>query len=472
MSKQIPYSDAARSGLSLKRRAGLIQLLKDVVGGNSTFRAVLVYDVSRWGRFQDVDEAAHYEYLCKSSGVPVHYCAETFANDGSMSGLIMKALKRTMAGEYSRELSVKIRAGLVRLATLGFKMGGTPPYGLRRRLLDVSGRPKQILNFGEHKNLTTERVTFVAGPANETSVVRRIFDEFANRRRTLRQIAEGLNRDLIPYVKRVNWNASTVTRILRHPAYAGIQVWGRSKQFLGGPVKRCPREEWIVCPNAFEPIIGTDLYAKAQSIFADFTHNLSEEEMLARLTPVLERHGRLTARIIDESPHCPGARAYVTRFGGMLATYARLSYEKPEYTKKLAARQRLMFIRRDLVDRVLHQCQPHFQLVRKNRRFRMLLRYRKTGLLIALTVATRQHSCEAGDYWHVERPKAERNRVMILALMNEENTVISKLLLLHRLDFPGRSVRLREGSKWLDCGLSIDDVSFLPNMLEQIRKPI
>ena len=31
-----------------------------------------------------------------------------FANDGSLSSLIMKALKRTMAGEYSRELGVKV----------------------------------------------------------------------------------------------------------------------------------------------------------------------------------------------------------------------------------------------------------------------------------------------------------------------------------------------------------------------------
>jgi hypothetical protein len=57
------------------------------------------YDVSRWGRFQDTDEAAHYEFLCKSAGVPIHYCAEAFANDGTLPSLIMKALKRTMAGE-------------------------------------------------------------------------------------------------------------------------------------------------------------------------------------------------------------------------------------------------------------------------------------------------------------------------------------------------------------------------------------
>lgn len=44
------YSDAAKSGLRLRNRDGLKQLLKDVVEGEVGFRAVLVYDVSRWGR--------------------------------------------------------------------------------------------------------------------------------------------------------------------------------------------------------------------------------------------------------------------------------------------------------------------------------------------------------------------------------------------------------------------------------------
>jgi DNA invertase Pin-like site-specific DNA recombinase len=53
------YSDAAKSGVRLKNRSALKQLLKDVVQGSAEFRSVLVYDVSRWGRFQDADEAAH-----------------------------------------------------------------------------------------------------------------------------------------------------------------------------------------------------------------------------------------------------------------------------------------------------------------------------------------------------------------------------------------------------------------------------
>ena len=83
------YSDAGKSGIGLKHRAGLRQLLKDVVDGTANYRAVLVYDVSRWGRFQDTDESAHYEFLCKSASIPVHYSAETFANDDSPPSLIM-----------------------------------------------------------------------------------------------------------------------------------------------------------------------------------------------------------------------------------------------------------------------------------------------------------------------------------------------------------------------------------------------
>ena len=66
------------------------------------------YDVSRWGRFQDADESAYYEFVLKKAGVHVHYCAEPFTNDGSLASVLLKAIKRTMAGEFSREPGVKV----------------------------------------------------------------------------------------------------------------------------------------------------------------------------------------------------------------------------------------------------------------------------------------------------------------------------------------------------------------------------
>ena len=56
------YADDGKSGLNIGGRKSLQQLLGDVDAGAIDFKLVLVYDVSRWGRFQDADEAAYYEY--------------------------------------------------------------------------------------------------------------------------------------------------------------------------------------------------------------------------------------------------------------------------------------------------------------------------------------------------------------------------------------------------------------------------
>src|SRR5664279_5602635 len=60
------YQDAGRSGLTLAERPALRALLKDVVNHEMPYKVILVYDVSRWGRFQDTDEAANYEFLFRT----------------------------------------------------------------------------------------------------------------------------------------------------------------------------------------------------------------------------------------------------------------------------------------------------------------------------------------------------------------------------------------------------------------------
>ena len=105
------YADEGKSGLSLGGRASLQKLLADVETGVADFTLVLVYDVSRWGRFQDADEAAHHEYKLKRKGILVAYVAEQFENDGSPVSTIVKGVKRALAREYSRELSAKVFAG-------------------------------------------------------------------------------------------------------------------------------------------------------------------------------------------------------------------------------------------------------------------------------------------------------------------------------------------------------------------------
>ena len=115
------YTDAGKSGLRIDGRAALQQLISDVQSGKADYQVILVYDVSRWGRFQDADESAYYEYICKRAGIRVAYCAEQFENDDSPVSTIVKGVKRAMAGEYSRELSAKVFAGQCRLIEIGYR---------------------------------------------------------------------------------------------------------------------------------------------------------------------------------------------------------------------------------------------------------------------------------------------------------------------------------------------------------------
>src|ERR1035438_9665515 len=161
------YTDAGKSGLRIDGRDALKQLIHDVESGEADFSDILVYDVSRWGRFQDADESAYYEYLCRRAKINVHYCAEQFENDGSPVSTIVKGVKRAMAGEYSRELSAKVFIGQCHLIELGFRQGGPAGFGLRRMLCGVTGERKAMLARGEQKSIQTDRVILVPGPPDE-----------------------------------------------------------------------------------------------------------------------------------------------------------------------------------------------------------------------------------------------------------------------------------------------------------------
>jgi DNA invertase Pin-like site-specific DNA recombinase len=102
------YSDVGKSGLSIFGRTGLQKLLSDVDSGRADFNLILVYDISRWGRFLDPGEGAYYEDICKRADIEVTYCAEQCGDDSASVSTIVRAIKRSMADEYKRELSVRI----------------------------------------------------------------------------------------------------------------------------------------------------------------------------------------------------------------------------------------------------------------------------------------------------------------------------------------------------------------------------
>ena len=152
------YADEGKSGLRINGRQALQQLIADVQSGKADFQIILVYDVSRWGRFQDADESAYYEYICKRQGISVAYVAEQFENDGSPVSTIVKGVKRAMAGEYSRELSAKVFAGQCRLIELGFRQGGPAGFAPLRHIGIYSYRAGFLRGFPQLPPAPTEQL--------------------------------------------------------------------------------------------------------------------------------------------------------------------------------------------------------------------------------------------------------------------------------------------------------------------------
>jgi DNA invertase Pin-like site-specific DNA recombinase len=461
------YIDPAKSGLRLRNREALKQLLKDVAAGSPGFEAVLVYDVSRWGRFQDTDESAHYEYLCKSSGVPVYYCAELFANDNSLATLILKALKRGMAGEFSRELSVKVRAGVARLASMGYKAGGIPPYGLRRLLLDSSGHGKQILKSGERKSLVSDRVILIPGPRAEVRTVRRIFHEFVFDRHTMPSIARGLNRDRICYKNGGLWSASDIMRTLRNDHYAGRQVWGKRHVFLGEKVQWMPPDQWIVCENAFEPIITTELFAKAKCRFANLVYNLSEEELLEQLRSLLKAKGRLSAGIIDQATGCACATTYKMRFGSLRRAYDKLGYAPSKFASGVTYRELVRSIRNKVVADVLHYPGNQLELLNPNGRFRPLMRDCRTGAVVSVLVARRNGRMKDQKTWSLHPKKKAVGTYTALVLLSEENNAIESIYLVPEIG--GRKRYLIRYTDVLRSGIELNQPGDLMNAIIKLQ---
>lgn len=414
------YSDAAKSGLVLKNRWGLRQLLLDVVS-KPTFKVILVYDVSRWGRFQDTDESAHYEFICKSAGVPVHYCAESFINDGSLPSLIMKSLKRMMAGEYSRELSTKVYEGSKRVSQLGFKVGGTAGYGLRRMLVSGNRVHKQELMRGQCKNIKDDRVILVPGPEEEIDCIREIFRMYTEELRLPIAIARELNRRGVQYTggnTRTQWYSGCVSRILENPKYAGYNVYGRRSQKLHTPNITMPKALWIVTPGAWTPVVDQATFEKAQQRTRDQTFFKSDDQLLTDLRGLLATKGVLSAKVIKSS-HFPSLRTYQGRFGSLSEAFVRIEYAAGRIARLLTRRKR-SDMRDDLIRQIVTAGNNGVSVVRRNKHYRPKLRLRnKTLVSVYLCPSFKMKNGELR--WLLDRAHREPNHVTLLARLNSAN---------------------------------------------------
>ncbi len=434
------FSDEARSGLRYENRPGMRQMLEDAKREDSGFDTILVYDVSRWGRFQNPDQSAAIEYACQEADVEVHYCMEEFVNDGSPVSNIVKAVKRSMAAEYARELSNKVFAGQCRLIRLGFRQGGMAGYGLRRMRIDQHREPQGVLERGQYKSLQTDRVILVPGPDEEAETVRWMYRQFVEGGRLEGEIAALLNEKGIVTDLGRPWTRGTVHQVLTNEKYIGHNVYNRHSFKLKQTHRNNPQEEWVRADNVFEPIVDQSLFFTAQGMIRERNRRFSDDEMLDRLRRLLEEKGFLSGLVIDETDNMPSSGTYAARFGSLVRAYSLVGFTPDRDYRYIEINRALRRKHASIVDATIAEIEklggavsrePGSDLLTVNGEFTasiVLSRCRRTkagskrwkirldaGLAPDLTVAVRMDGANeaAHDYYLLPLPILDTNRLRL-----------------------------------------------------------
>ena len=460
------FADEGKSGLSVKGRESLRRMIAEVEAGQTGFKSILAYDISRWGRFQDADESGYYEYICKRAGIAVHYCAEQFENDGSPTSNIIKSVKRSMAGEYSRELSTKVFQGACRLIQMGFKQGGAAGFGLRRVLIDQAGQQKGILKIGEQKSLQTDRVVLMPGPEAEQEIVRSIYRAFLDEGKTEREIADRLNAEKVTTDLGRAWTRGTVHQVLTNEKYIGNNVYHRTSCKLKRKHVINPPEMWIRADNAFPAVVDPALFARVQEAILARAKRYSDEEMLSSLKDLWSRHGRISGLLIDEQEAMPSSGAFSSRFGSLVRAYALIGYTPSIDYSFVEINRYLRGKHPEIVQEVIGRLSRIGVNVERDPVTELLVLDRE--LTVSLVLSRCLRTASGASRWVLRFEEGFRPDLTIAVRMDEANQGIKDYYLLPAIDLSEAKLRLADNNHVLLDTYRFDDLEFFFQMAERV----
>jgi DNA invertase Pin-like site-specific DNA recombinase len=306
------YQDDAISGTSTNGRKGFEQMMADSERAHCSFKYILVYDVSRFSRADNI-EAGHFLYLLRKRGIEVVYVAENFPSDHT--GDLIRSLKQSIAHEATVDVSRKTFRGLLTSAEQGNWLGGVPPYGYdlqyensdgvpfmtvrflndgKKEIRRADGTLDRVLPRGQRVQISKkDRARLVLSSTDRVELVQRIFEMYVRESLGLKAIAERLNKEGLPSPRDGcwsektgrGWGIGTLQSILKNPLCTGLMVWnrrskGKFHRVEGGQARERAysefeklavnvKENWIVVPDAHPAIIDRHTFDEAHRLLRE-----------------------------------------------------------------------------------------------------------------------------------------------------------------------------------------------------------
>lgn len=223
-----------------------------------------------------------------------------------MADLLMMAIDYHVSGEFRRELAEKLITAKIRLAELGFSIGGEPPYGGQRWLCSADGTPKRALLPREYVKMPGHHVVWLPDDT-KLKVVHRILDLVETM--PVKRVARILNEEGIPSpnagrtYKRNGvtletsglWTGNTIKHIVSHPFLLGLMEYG--KRSSGDQMRFTPTN-----PRQLEDADFTEAgklktvinptEQRRQTPIPGIPSVVADQEQLARVKAILDERGR------------------------------------------------------------------------------------------------------------------------------------------------------------------------------------
>jgi DNA invertase Pin-like site-specific DNA recombinase len=254
------YVDEGIAGDEAEKRPGFMKLTRDAVGRQG-FRVILCDDKDRFGRFDAIDFGYHVKPL-RDAGVRLETVAQGRVDWTSFAGRVADIVAQEAKAMESRANSGRVLGEMLRLAGLGYWLGGPAPYGYVLVPDPVLGKK------------------LVPGDPEKVAAVRLIFTLYAEGHSPDAIAGTLTQRGVLNPSGTEGWNRSTVRVILRRRAYVGDKTWnasheGKFSEVRGGVLfkSECrlptravnPQDDWIIVLNTHEPLIARDLWERVQA---------------------------------------------------------------------------------------------------------------------------------------------------------------------------------------------------------------
>lgn len=286
------FIDEGISGDDTGRRKQFQRMIADAERGG--FKAILCWDQDRFGRFDSI-EAGRWIYPLRQAGVHLETVAQGKIDWADFASRMIYGITQEAKNAFLRDLSRNATRGHLAKAKQGLWQGGVPPFGYV---------------------VEDQRLVVDAEPA---AVVRRIFDDYTTKGRSLRQIAEQLNVEGVPSPRGKQWRLALVRRILTGDVYRGAFVYGkkacgkyhhaRAGEIVEGPWRRRDHDDATApmkIENAHEAIIDGNTFGRCQRMLRERQRDTS---------PYSAKGGRYVLGGLCRCGNCGHAMSGWTRAG-------------------------------------------------------------------------------------------------------------------------------------------------------------